>query len=227
MRCHTQHGTMHRMTADLSELFRLLMNLIRLGTIAEIDHDAQHVRVQVGNNLTNWRPWATTRAGDAQTWWPPSLGEQVVLLSPEGNFDHAIILPAVYSDQFVPPSTNPDHHTTRYSDGAVIQYDSATHILSATLPDGTSVTVAPGKVTSNADDTICTGNLTVLKNLIVTGLSSLNGGMAVTPGAGGGAAAVINGTLTATDDVVAGGISLMTHPHGGVERGNDQTGGPQ
>ncbi|MBC7489584.1 MAG: hypothetical protein H7240_05960 [Glaciimonas sp.] len=50
----------------------------------------------------------------------------------------------------------------------------------------------PGKVTSNAEDTICTGNLNVLKNLTVTGLSSLNGGMAVTAGADGGAAAVIN-----------------------------------
>ncbi|QRX80876.1 phage baseplate assembly protein V [Glaciimonas sp. PAMC28666] len=218
---------MHRMTADISELLRLILNLIRLGTIAEIDHDTQRVRVQVGNNLTNWRPWATTRAGGAQTWWPPTIGEQVVLLSPEGNFDHAVIFPAVYSDQFAPPSTNPDHHTTRYGDGTIVQYDSAVHTLSATLPDGTSVTVEPGKVTSNADDTICTGNLTVLKNLIVAGLSSLNGGMAVTPGAGGGAAAVINGTLTATDDVVAGGVSLMKHPHGGVERGGDLSDGPQ
>ena len=218
---------MHRMTADISELLRLILNLIRLGTIAEIDHDAQRVRVQVGNNLTNWRPWATTRAGDAQTWWPPTIGEQVVLLSPEGNFDHAVIFPAVYSDQFAPPSTNPDHHTTRYGDGAIVQYDSAIHTLSATLPDGTSVTVEPGKVTSNADDTICTGNLTVLKSLIVAGLSSLNGGMAVTPGAGGDAAAVINGTLTATDDVVAGGVSLMKHPHGGVKRGGEMSDGPQ
>ncbi|WP_323507242.1 MULTISPECIES: phage baseplate assembly protein V [unclassified Glaciimonas] len=227
MRWGPQRGTMHRMTADLSEILRLLLNLIRLGTIAEIDHDAHHVRVQVGNNLTNWRPWTTTRAGDAQTWWPPSLGEQVILLSPEGNFDHGVILPAVYSDQFVPPSTDPAHHTTRYRDGALIQYDSVAHTLSATLPDGTSVTVTPGKVTSNADDTVCTGNLTVLKNLIVTGMSSLNGGMAVTPGAGGGAAAVINGTLTATGDVVAGNISLMNHPHGGIERGSDVSDGPK
>ncbi|KAF3999222.1 phage baseplate assembly protein V [Glaciimonas immobilis] len=218
---------MHRMTADISELLRLLHNLIRLGTIAEIDHDAQRVRVKVGNNLTNWRPWVTIRAGDAQTWWPPTIGEQVILLSPEGDFDHGVILPAVYSDQFAPPSTDPAHHTTRYADGAIVQYDSAAHALSATLPDGTSITVVPGQITLDAAESLCTGNLTVQKNLIVSAMSSLNGGMAVTAGASGGPAARIEGKLEATDDIVANGISLTGHKHGGVKQGNDASGGPQ
>lgn len=227
MRLHQQPGNMHRMTADTAELLRLILNLIRFGTIAEIDHDAQRVRVKVGNNLTTWRPWATARAGTAQTWWPPTLGEQVILLSPEGNYDNAVIFPAIYSNQFASPSTNPAHHTTRYADGAIVQYDSAAHALTATLPDGTSVSVLPGKVTSNAEDTLCTGNLAVLKNLIVNGMSMLNGGMAVTAGAGGGAAATIDGTLQASGDIVASGISLTSHTHGGVKGGGDKTGGPQ
>ncbi|MEO6921012.1 MAG: phage baseplate assembly protein V [Collimonas sp.] len=35
----------------------------------------------------------TLRAGDAQTWFPPSMGEQVIVLSPEGDFANAAILP--------------------------------------------------------------------------------------------------------------------------------------
>ncbi|MEM4987647.1 phage baseplate assembly protein V [Collimonas sp. H4R21] len=167
------------MTADYSELLRLLLNLIRFGTIADIDHDAQRVRVQVGKNTTTWRPWINMRAGDAQTWFPPSLGEQVIVLSPEGDFTQAAILPAIYSDKFKSPSSNPAYHTTRYSDGAIVQYDRESHTLSATLPDGTSVTAAPGLVTSNAEDTICTGNLTVKKNLTVEGFAALNAGMNV------------------------------------------------
>ena len=62
-----QPGNMQRMTADYSELLRLILNLIRFGTIADIDHDAQRVRVLVGKNTTTWRPWITFRAGDAQT----------------------------------------------------------------------------------------------------------------------------------------------------------------
>jgi phage baseplate assembly protein V len=217
---------MHRMTADLSELLRLILNLIRIGTIAEIDHDAQRVRVHVGKNTTAWRPWVTLRAGAAQTWFPPSLGEQVLLLSPEGNFDNAVILPAVYSDQFASPSTHPAHHTTRYPDGAVIQYDSAAHALTATLPGG-SATVSADHVTANAPETTCTGNLTVQQNLIVNGLASLNAGMQVKAGKGGGPAAMVQGIMQATMDVIAKGISLVGHPHSGVKRGDDDTGAPK
>ena len=224
---------MHRMTADYSELLRLILNLIRFGTIADIDHNAQRVRVQVGKNTTTWRPWISMRAGDAQTWFPPSLGEQVIVLSPEGDFTQAAILPAIYSDKSPTPSTNPAHHATRYADGAVVQYDRDSHTLNAILPDGTSVTAAPGKVTSNAEDTECTGNLLVQKNLVVNqnltvnGLSSLNAGMNVQAGKEGGPAAMIQGIMRATVDVIAAGISLVTHPHGGVKKGDDDSGAPK
>lgn len=36
----------------------------------------------------------------------------------------------------------------------------------------------------------------------------------------------LNGGLTASGDVVAGGTSLMEHTHGGVRSGSDTTGGP-
>jgi phage baseplate assembly protein V len=224
---------MQRMTADHSELLRLILNLIRFGTIADIDHDAQRVRVLVGKNTTAWRPWITSRAGDAQTWFPPSMGEQVIVLSPEGDFTNAAILPAIYSDKCTSPSTNPAHHTTRYADGAVVQYDRESHTLTATLPDGTSITAAPGKVTSNAEDTECTGNLLVQKdlvvnqNLTVNGMSALNAGMNVQAGKEGGPAAMIQGIMRATVDVIAAGISLVKHPHSGVKKGDDESGGPK
>ena len=37
----------------------------------------------------------------------------------------------------------------------------------------------------------------------------------------------VNGTLTATTDVIGGGISLKGHTHGGVTAGGASTGGPQ
>src|SRR5689334_18717645 len=136
------------MNPNYSELLRLILNLIRLGSIAQVDHDAQRVRINVGGNLTDWRPWITLRSGDAQTWWPPSVGEQVILFSPEGDLMQSVVLPAVYSEQFPSPSTNPAHHTVHYPDGAVIQYDSAAHQLTAIIPNG-SATVTADKVTSN------------------------------------------------------------------------------
>jgi len=89
------------MTAELNELFRLVTNLIRFGTIAEVDCHAQRVRVCTGDNLTDWRPWLTSRAGSTQTWCSPSVGEQVILLSPEGDLMQSVVLPSVYSEQRV------------------------------------------------------------------------------------------------------------------------------
>lgn len=160
------------MNAELNELFRLVTNLIRFGTVAEVDYHTQRVRVQTGNNLTDWRPWLTLRAGTTQTWCPPSVGEQVILLSPEGDLMQSVVFPSVYSEQFSTPSNNPSHHTVRYPDGTVVQYDSGIHQLTAVIPNGTA-TVTADQVTSNAPETICTGNLTVQKNLIVNGFSAV------------------------------------------------------
>lgn len=215
------------MNADLTELYRLLHNLIRLGTIVEVDHAAALARVQVGKLRTEWRPWSTLRAGNARTWWAPSVGEQVLFFSPGGDMAAGIIMPSVYSAAYPAPSDNPAFDTAIYPDGAVIQYDHENHALTATLPDNSSATVTASHVTSNAPETTCTGNLTVEKNLTVNGYSALNAGLGVKPGKGGGDTAVINGTMKATEDVVASGISLARHKHGGVQTGSSSTGAPQ
>ncbi|KHA76764.1 oxidoreductase [Janthinobacterium lividum] len=219
------------MNADLSDLLRLLQNLIRLGTIAEVN--GAKARVRLGPTLTTeWLKWATRRAGSTCTWSAPTVGEQVIVFSPGGELTRGVILPALYSQEFDAPESSPTIHTTHYPDGAVVQYDHAAHALTATLPSGTA-TITADKVTSNAPNTICTGDLTVMKNLIVmqtatvNGATALNGGVNAKAGAAGGVAMVVQGTVKASEDVQAGAISLTKHAHGGVKQGEDQSGGPQ
>ncbi|KAB8053377.1 phage baseplate assembly protein V [Janthinobacterium rivuli] len=218
------------MNADLSDLLRLLQNLIRLGTIAEVK--GAKARVRLGPTLTTeWLKWATRRAGSTRTWSAPTVGEQVIFFSPGGDLTRGIILPALYSQEFDAPETSGTIHTTHYPDGAVVQYDHATHALTATLPGGTA-TITADKVTSNAPSTICTGDLTVMKNLIVKqsatveGVTTLNGGVNAKAGAAGGVVMAEQGTIKASEDVQAGAISLLKHPHGGVKQGDDQSEGP-
>ena len=222
---------MHCMNADQSDLLRLLQNLIRLGTIAEVK--GAKARVRLGPTLTTeWLKWATPRAGSSRTWSAPTLGEQVIVFSPGGDLTRGVIVPALYSQAFDAPETSDSIHTTHYPDGAVVQYDHAAHALTATLPGGTA-TITADKVTSNAPSTICTGDLTVMKNLIVKqsitveATTALNGGVNAKAGAAGGVAMAVQGSIKATDDVLAGAISLAKHPHGGVRAGGDQSGGPQ
>ena len=63
---------MHCMNADLSDLLRLLQNLIRLGALTELK--GTKARVRLGPTLTTeWLNWATRRAGSTRTWSTPTV----------------------------------------------------------------------------------------------------------------------------------------------------------
>ena len=153
----------------LVELARRLSNVVRPGTVAEVDLDAARVRVRYAGTpddpvLTDWLPWIALRAGaDAAEWWPPGVGEQAVLLAPNGDLAQAFALPAVYSNESGAPSVEQDLHLTRYADGAEIAYDAAAHHLSATLPEGATAAIeAPGGIA-------VTGNVAVDGTITATG----------------------------------------------------------
>ncbi|TQF08209.1 phage baseplate assembly protein V, partial [Myxococcus llanfairpwllgwyngyllgogerychwyrndrobwllllantysiliogogogochensis] len=69
------------MNTQLTEIMRLITNLIRTGIVTEVDRDGWLCRVKTGDLETNWINWLTYRAGKSRTWWCPSPGEQVVLFS--------------------------------------------------------------------------------------------------------------------------------------------------
>ncbi|MGX1020893.1 phage baseplate assembly protein V [Pseudomonas sp. Y3 TE3536] len=51
---------------DYATFHRILENLIRFGTIAEMQHEPPRVNVQTGSILTTWLPWMAWRAGADQ-----------------------------------------------------------------------------------------------------------------------------------------------------------------
>ncbi|HDS5695604.1 TPA: phage baseplate protein [Klebsiella pneumoniae subsp. pneumoniae] len=72
-----------------------------------------------------------------------------------------------------------------------------------------------------------TGNATInAPEIILNGNVTINGNLSQGMGDSGGTA-TMRGPVTVSNDVTAGGKSLMTHTHGGVEHGNDSTGAPQ
>lgn len=188
---------------DLPTLASLIENLIRLGTIAETQMKPPRVRVKTGTLTTGWLPWITPRAGADREWNPPTVNEQIILFSPSGQLGNGVVLAGLFSDHI---PANGDHeglHRNTYRDGTVIEYDSITHHLSATLPDGGTTNLVSqggihivGPITHEGDYTQ-TGNQT------------------------------ITGKITASVDVVAANISLVNHPHGGVMAGGGITGLPQ
>ncbi|WJM53934.1 phage baseplate assembly protein V [Pseudomonas asiatica] len=187
---------------SLAEINRLLENLIRFGTVAEVQHVPPRVKVQTGGMLTTWLPWLAWRAGENREWDPPTVNEQVLLLSPSGQLANGVAVTGLFSDLIPANGDRAGLHRRTYADGAVVEYDSVAHHLVATLPDGgTTELISTGGIHIKGDITH-EGNYVQTGNQTVTGL------------------------VTVTKDVVAAGISLVTHTHGGVQVGGSKTGAP-
>ena len=137
---------------NIADLARLIENIVRLGTIAEVQMQPPRVKVKSGNITTTWLPWLALRAGADREWDPPTIGEQVVLLSPSGNLAQGVVLAGLFSDLIQANGARAGLHRRTYRDGTVIEYDSIAKHLRATLP-GTAEVIAEGDidVTSNAN----------------------------------------------------------------------------
>lgn len=116
---------------NAAELLRLIQNLIRIGTIAEVDHAAARVRVKSGDLLTGWMPWADTRAGTTRTWSPPTLGEQVLVFAPGGDTENGVALTALYQSAHPAPSKSADVFHAVMPDSATFEYNHTAHRMTA------------------------------------------------------------------------------------------------
>ncbi|EKS6929045.1 MULTISPECIES: phage baseplate assembly protein V [Enterobacter] len=191
------------MNSQLTEIMRLITNLIRSGTVTEVDRENWLCRVKVGELETNWINWLTLRAGGARTWWCPSPDEQVVVLSMGGNLETAFALPAIYSSQFAPPSDSVDASVTQYPDGGWFEYEPATgrwHVRGIK----SMVIEAADNITLKTSDFVVEANTTRINSEVV-----ING--AVTQGGG---------------PMSSNGIVVDNHAHNKVKSGGDTSGGP-
>ena len=188
---------------SLAELARLIENLVRLGTVADVQVEPPRVRVKSGNVTSSWVPWLALRAGSSKEWDPPTIGEQAVLLSPSGLLTQGVALVGLFSDANPANGDREGLHRRTYADGAVVEYDFVSHVLRATLPAG------------GVTHLVSTGGIHIEGSITHKGDYTQEGNQQIT------------GMVTVSDDVVAAGISLVSHTHGGVQFGNSQTGSPQ
>ncbi|MDO6525439.1 phage baseplate assembly protein V [Motilimonas sp. 1_MG-2023] len=154
------------MNEHIADLRRRIDNLLRLGTVTNVRKS--ECRVSTGENITDWRPFFTRRAGSARTSWRPTVGEQVMLLSLSGDLANAYVLPAIYQDEFEEPDDHPTRDRTLYPDGAVIEYDPEVGALNVTGIK-TATVVASHLVTVDCPEVLFTGNVTTKGNHTVQG----------------------------------------------------------
>lgn len=117
----------------IADLRRRLDNMIRLGTIAEIDHAKTLCRVKSGAILTGWLPFFTRRAGSTSEWDPVSVDEQCAVFSPSGDLAQGAVLVGLYSDANPPNSNSPDVHRVDWANGDYVEHNAATGAYSLKL----------------------------------------------------------------------------------------------
>lgn len=209
---------------NAAELLRLIENLIRLGTVADVDHARARVRVKSRDLLTGWLPWADGRAGETRDWSPPTIGEQVLLFSPGGDTANGVALAGLFQSAHPAPSADPATVGRWYPDGAVIEYDHVSHHLSATLP-GSAALDAQGAVSVTTPSTLTAtakSGATVNADTVFNGDVTLNGNVTQPSGK----KATIAGDVAFTGGVTSNGKDISaSHKHTGIKSGDSNTGG--
>lgn len=185
-----------------------LATLIRIGTVTAVDLAAARCRVRYGDpddddpGESPMIRWLTPRAGQTRVWSPPSVGEQVILLSPDGQIGGAVALCGLVQNAF-PPLGSTLAEAIEFADGARLTYDPEASALTAILPAGATAEIeAPGGITLRGP-------------VMIEGDVTIQGAVDVSQ------------TVTAATDVTAAGISLVDHLHGGVQSGSAKTAPPE
>lgn len=195
------------MPDDISEILRLLSNLIRIGTVFAVDLSVRpaKVRVSTGGLQTDWLQWREARAGSTTTWNPPTTGEQVIILCPGGDPAAGIVLAGLNSEAIPAPSDSQDEHVTVYPDGARIAYNHSAGALTAT-----GITTLMAEVSDTS--TLKCPDITLDGNVTVTGLLTYQAGMSGRDGKGN--TTTITGNITHEDgNLSSNGVVLHTHVH--------------
>lgn len=196
------------MNEQLSEVLRLLRNLIRIGTVSDVNLDYGLCRVDTGNNTTGWLHWLSARAGKTRSWNAPSVGEQVLILCLGGELDTGFVLPGIFSDENPAPSASADALHWSFPDGAVIEYEPETGALTATGIQTATIKAAV-KILFDSPEVECAAHLKA-KTFEFTEGGNMSGDVEH----GGG-------------NLSSNGVVVDDHDHGGVQRGGSRTDGPQ
>ena len=103
----------------VAELERRLSDIFRHGTVEQVDAQKQLARIRLGQDAEGkpfigpWVPYAQI-AGALKLHTPPSVGQQMTMLNPTGDFRQAVALPMTWSDQNPSPSDKQNEHVLTF-----------------------------------------------------------------------------------------------------------------
>ncbi len=124
-----------------------MSNIAVMGKVTETDYKTGvgKVKVRIGPDATSeyTMDWLRRRGGNDWEWWAPEVGEQVLIISPDGDLDRAVIvgcLPyeakpesltdAALGKRWVKAEEKKEKsaHMIQYDDKTTFSYDKEKHV---------------------------------------------------------------------------------------------------
>lgn len=180
-----------------NQLFRQFQNISSIGTVIAVDATAWKLRLKIDENETDWIPIPAIAAGVVTVWRCPSIGEQFSVTAQGGELTSSIPQICLYSDEFPPPSTDPNEVFIKLGD----------HSISVNISTGIAH-FKMNKCIFDVPETEFKGQVSIAEGLQVDETIHANS------------------TITSDDDVIARAISLTKHKTSNVRSGSDTSGVP-
>lgn len=151
------------MRRQIAELERRLDGMIQRGPVAEVDAQAGTVRIDLGGEngeafLSPAIPYSQL-AGALKAHTPPSVGQQMTVISGSGDYRQGLAVPMTWSDAEASPSASGDENVLTFGDVAIrLEGDR----LSITIGQS-SIVVDTDRITLQSSEVVTVG-LTKLNN---------------------------------------------------------------
>jgi phage baseplate assembly protein V len=103
-----------RLYAMIADLRNKVGGIVMHGAVTDVDPKTQRVRVQLGTEKmpqkSAWVPYGLGFAGNFSMIWHPSVGQNMTLVSPNGDKAQSVAWPFTYNTKFPAPSDDGDCH---------------------------------------------------------------------------------------------------------------------
>lgn len=205
----------------LGELDRRVGNLFRIGKVVELDAAAARVKVNLGELITGWIPWSTPSAGADREWKTPSVGEQVIMVSP-GDPSMGVVIGSLFQAAHPPNGDQEKDRRLTFKDGSFVEFDREGSVLNVEVQAAGSIRAKIGQTTFLLESGKVT--LTTPEVLVDSPATQFTGGVSITGDLTVAGSTALNGS-TAVKGITSNGKNISdTHAHLGVQPGSGTTG---
>jgi phage baseplate assembly protein V len=97
-----------RLYEQIADLRNKVGGIVMHGAVTDVDPKTQRVRIEIGTEKmpqkSGWVPYGLGFGGNFSQIWHPSIGQNMTLVSPNGDKAQSVAWPFTYSDKFKAPS---------------------------------------------------------------------------------------------------------------------------